>query len=580
MNRTQLSGSVIRAANRYLASRHVVAKYSAWKESEHPREASGSANGGQFASNAVSAAAKHIPDTMRKISDHADAGALVGAGDLRKATGMPKRMFDQLMHELAKAGIVSLHRHDFPSSLSEEKRAELIQIPNAYDEQPAGNPKGDKSGYFVGAAIRQKPAGKAKYSQGEHSPKGGVSIGGKFYPGGEFIPGSAIASATAEEKAAIEGKTKKTREGFEAVGKKTEQIQTKKGPQTRVTAFHHAEESHGQLPEELHARIKAMKLPPAWTGVQIANDPKSPLQAVGYDAKGREQRKYSAEHNAKKAKEKFERVKAFVKKLPGLRERLRADLHSDDKATREAAAVLTLIDATGFRVGSDTNTGAEKKAHGATTLLVDHAKVNGDTVTFDFVGKKGVDIHQTVKDPTIAAIVSARKQRGGKLFDTNASKVRDYLHSIAGDFKVKDFRTAVAGETALQAMQSIDPPTSEADLTKKRIEVGTLVSRKLGNTPTVALASYIPPEVFGSWQSNVMKNAKGFSKLSPSVSKQPAMTESRSTSSAEMRKAKIPTKAKTTNSGTSGGLPHKAAASYSLADQVTRAYYSLTHARD
>lgn len=41
---------------------------------------------------------------------------------------------------------------------------------------------------------------------GKQAPAGGVTIGGKFYQGGQFIPGDVIDKATAEEKAALEGK--------------------------------------------------------------------------------------------------------------------------------------------------------------------------------------------------------------------------------------------------------------------------------------------------------------------------------------------------------------------------------------
>jgi hypothetical protein len=41
-----------------------------------------------------------------------------------------------------------------------------------------------------------------------HAPAGGISIGGKQFKGGEFIPGEVVERATAEEKAAIAGKSK------------------------------------------------------------------------------------------------------------------------------------------------------------------------------------------------------------------------------------------------------------------------------------------------------------------------------------------------------------------------------------
>ena len=235
-----------------------------------------------------------------------------------------------------------------------------------------------------------------------------------------------------------------------------------------------------------------MALPPAWTGVQIAADPTSPLQAVGFDSKGRMQYRYSAEHSEQAAVVKFARVKEFVSKLPGVRQKIQESMRSEDPAEREAASVLALIDKTGFRVGSERDTGAEVQAHGATTLDASHVDVSGDKVTFKFIGKKGVAIEQTIRDPGVARMISDRQSKGGKLFHTSDSEVRDYLKKIAGDFKVKDFRTAVAADTALQSIESIAAPKNKKEFEKKRKEVGTIVAAKLGNTATVALASYIP----------------------------------------------------------------------------------------
>lgn len=401
-----------------------------------------------------------------------------------------------------------------------------------------------------------------RYSQGQHAPKGGASLGGKFYPGGQFIPGSAIDAATPEERSALEGKTKPTRPGFEAVRNVTGEVADKKGNiATKVIGAAHADPSQGELPEELAARIKAMKLPPAWTGVQISSDPSSPLQAIGYDAKGREQRRYSAANSAANSVAKFARVKNFIRLLPSVRERIATDMLSSDPNVREPAAVLSLIDKTGFRVGSEKDTGAEKKAHGATTLDASHVVVSGDSVTFAFVGKKGVDIHQTVSDSALAKMIGDRKLRGGKLFDTNDSKVRKYLHSVAGKFKVKDFRTAVAAESALAAMRDIEAPKTEKEYAQKRLEVGRMVSSKLGNTPKIALDSYIPPETFGSWQSNLIAQNPAPKPASPSASNPPATTAPRPPKKSPPSTESSTTKAKTATN-----------------DDVAR--LSLTHAFD
>src|SRR5690606_25386923 len=44
-----------------------------------------------------------------------------------------------------------------------------------------------------------------------------------------------------------------------------------------------------------------------------------------------------------------------------------------------------------------------------------------------------------------------------------------------------------------------EPPRTKREFQRARMEVARAVSAALGNTPTVALASYINPTVFGAW---------------------------------------------------------------------------------
>lgn len=256
---------------------------------------------------------------------------------------------------------------------------------------------------------------------------------------------------------------------------------------------------HPATPDDA-ARMKKLVLPPKWTDVHLSDDPEAPLQATGKDAKGRTQYRYSAAHSEKQAAVKFTRVREFVHELPQIRDKFMVDL---DKGSHEAAVLYT-IDKTGMRVGSDGDTKADKKAFGVTTLQARHVSVDGDKVKFNFIGKKGVRIKQTVKDPKLAKIMIDRLGEGQeRIFDTSDSKVRDYLHSIDGPFKVKDFRTAVATETALTAMQGVKVPTNEKEFKKSRLAVAKVVAEKLGNTPSIALKAYIPPECFAKWQANL-----------------------------------------------------------------------------
>lgn len=46
----------------------------------------------------------------------------------------------------------------------------------------------------------------------------------------------------------------------------------------------------------------------------------------------------------------------------------------------------------------------------------------------------------------------------------------------------------------------MDAPTTRREFLAARRKVGEAVSTELGNTPTVALASYVDPTVFRRWE--------------------------------------------------------------------------------
>lgn len=253
-----------------------------------------------------------------------------------------------------------------------------------------------------------------------------------------------------------------------------------------------------KAPAAVAARLKELRIPPATKDVRLNPDPKGHLLAVGRDAKGRPYSKYSAAFEAKQAAAKFERLKAFNKVLPKLREAISRDLRSGDPATQDVAAVLKLIDKTGFRPGSMKNTKAKVQAYGASTLRAEHVTITGDRMRFQFTGKKGVPIQHEVQDAQLAAYLRPRKAAGGRLFNVNENGLRLYIKKHAGArFMTKDFRTWNATNMALQLVNKMAPVTSEAAFKKARMAVAKQVSAHLGNTPAMALKAYIDPTVWG-----------------------------------------------------------------------------------
>ena len=253
--------------------------------------------------------------------------------------------------------------------------------------------------------------------------------------------------------------------------------------------------------KELPEHIQSLKIPPAWKGVNFNEDPKATLLVTGKDAAGRSQSIYSDEFMKQSADAKFERISELDSKFEDIQKEVLADVAQKN----ENAAVDRLIMSTGIRPGSENDTGAKKQAYGATTLLGSHVVGdNADNVRLQFTGKKGVDLDIPVTDKDIAQDLLDRRENAGpngKIFNTDANSLLDYTKNLdGGGFKTKDFRTLLGTRTAIDAVSSMSRPESSKEYKQSVMRVAKLVSERLGNTPTVALQSYISPVVFADWK--------------------------------------------------------------------------------
>ena len=247
--------------------------------------------------------------------------------------------------------------------------------------------------------------------------------------------------------------------------------------------------------------LTKLRIPPAWTGVVVNTNPRGDLMAQGKDVKGRLQSIFSERHTKTASAKKF----ALIKALEAKADRIQAENIKNHKKDPDHSDAIALIMHTGIRPGSDKDTLADKQAYGATTLLGKHVVQDGDNVSLQFVGKKGVSLNIPITDSHVASMVTARAQTAGpngKLFgEVTDDSLRDYTHTLdGGKFKPKDFRTLLANKMAVDAMGKVAEPTNLKEYKQAVKTVATAVSQKLGNTPAVALASYINPVVFSSWR--------------------------------------------------------------------------------
>ncbi|MGU3666505.1 DNA topoisomerase IB [Methylobacterium sp. A49B] len=255
------------------------------------------------------------------------------------------------------------------------------------------------------------------------------------------------------------------------------------------------------------ARIRSLAVPPAYTDVWICPRGNGHIQATGRDAKGRKQYRYHPDFREAREANKFSRIMAFANALPGIRQRVDADMRGKG-LTREKvlATVVHLLETTLIRVGND-DYARTNKSYGLTTLRDPHVRIEGAALSFRFKGKSGKTWDVSLKDRRVARIVKACQDLPGQeLFqyidqdgtqrDVTSSDVNAYLREITGEeFTAKDFRTWAGTVLAALALREFESFDSEAGAKRNIRTAIESVAGRLGNTPTICRKCYIHPEV-------------------------------------------------------------------------------------
>lgn len=247
-------------------------------------------------------------------------------------------------------------------------------------------------------------------------------------------------------------------------------------------------------------RIRALAIPPAWTDVWICRSPRGHLQAVGTDAAGRRQYRYHDLWREQQDQAKFDRVLEVAERLPAFRKAVDDQLEGRG-LTRERvlAAAARLLDIGFFRIG-----GESYDTYGLATLRMEHVTCARGTVTCCYQAKGDVLREVEVADPGACRVLRALKALGvdGELLryrgrdgwaDVRSEDINGYLRETIGyEVTAKDFRTWHATVLAAVGL-AVSKPAGQ----KKRAVARVMreVSEYLGNTPTVARASYVDPRV-------------------------------------------------------------------------------------
>jgi DNA topoisomerase I len=266
---------------------------------------------------------------------------------------------------------------------------------------------------------------------------------------------------------------------------------------------------------EVLERIGGLRIPPAWTQVWIAAEPNAHLQATGLDSKGRRQYLYHPNWRRRRDEEKFRDMLDFGAALPTLRQVVHG-LLDEETPRRECTLALAvrLLDVGFFRVGWDRY--ARDNGHvGLTTLRRDNVAVGDAAARFDFVAKSGKRRRMTLADRQSVRLLRPLTRRrpgpaellvfldAGSWHRIHANDVNNALRAWAeGPYSAKEFRTWAATVLAAVALAR----EHEAGQGGRRAVSRAVreVSTALGNTPTVARASYIDPRVIDLFEGGVV----------------------------------------------------------------------------
>jgi DNA topoisomerase-1 len=266
--------------------------------------------------------------------------------------------------------------------------------------------------------------------------------------------------------------------------------------------------------ETLRARVDALVLPPAWQDVRICVDENGHIQAIGRDEKGRLQYRYHDRWVDVRNAVKTERLLRFGRSLPKLRKRIDKDIRRKavDRVST-AATAARLVDIAAMRPGHEKY--AEDGGRGVASLRKENLRLSKATAVLKFVGKSNKAQQVEVSDkPLLRSLERIRKTRCPRLFAfkepgakkpklLTATLLNDYLReSAAARISAKDFRTFHGSAEALRFLIEDAGVEQKSEAKRRRAVAAAMrrVSEVLRNTPAVARASYVHPEIVSAYE--------------------------------------------------------------------------------
>jgi DNA topoisomerase-1 len=281
--------------------------------------------------------------------------------------------------------------------------------------------------------------------------------------------------------------------------------------------FVYLDESGNRLAAEQIQRCKLLVIPPAWQQVWICPVPNGHLQAVGTDDAGRRQYLYHEQWRLKRDRLKHDRVLEVAARLPAARRAVAHDLQLPGMPYERAlGAAFRLLDLGFFRIGGEAYA-ESNNSYGLATIHQEHVSIEDGSVIFNYVAKSGQERYVALADDLVLAAIRAllsRREGGPELLayqadgewrDVSSTDINNYIKAQVGEeMSAKDFRTWHG--TVIAAVVLAEANEEARTITARKRAVSSAmkqVAGYLGNTPTVARASYVDPRVIDLFNDGV-----------------------------------------------------------------------------
>ncbi|MCW2803072.1 MAG: hypothetical protein JWN06_1289 [Propionibacteriaceae bacterium] len=273
--------------------------------------------------------------------------------------------------------------------------------------------------------------------------------------------------------------------------------------------FIYLDQTGNRLSDEEAERCKLLVIPPAWTQVWICPAPNGHMQAVGTDDAGRRQYIYHQQWREKRDQSKHDRVLEVAAKLPRARRLVAEHLRQDGMPYERAlGTAFRLLDLGFFRIGGEAYA-ESNNSFGLATIRKEHVTLENSSVVFDYIAKSGKERYIALADELVLAAVSdLKKRRGGgpellayrdgyRWRDISSAEINEYIKDVVGgEVSAKDFRTWHGTVIAAVALANAnEKATTESARRRAVARAMREVSSYLGNTPSVARASYVDPRL-------------------------------------------------------------------------------------